>query len=66
LAWETLGAFALTEPAAGSDAAAIETRAERDDDSYMLTGTKAWITLADVADWAVVLAKTDPRPGHGA
>jgi acyl-CoA dehydrogenase len=63
LAGESLGAFALTEPTAGSDAAAIETRAERDDDSYVLTGTKAWITLADVADWAVVLAKTDPEAG---
>jgi alkylation response protein AidB-like acyl-CoA dehydrogenase len=63
LAGETLGAFALTEPNAGSDAAAIETRAERDDGSYVLTGTKAWITLADVADWAVVLAKTDPEAG---
>jgi acyl-CoA dehydrogenase len=63
LAGETLGSFALTEPNAGSDAAAIETRAERDDGSYVLTGTKAWITLADVAAWAVVLAKTDPEAG---
>jgi butyryl-CoA dehydrogenase len=63
LAGETLGSFALTEPNAGSDAAAIETRAERGDGSYVLSGTKAWITLADVADWAVVLAKTDPEAG---
>ena len=63
LAGEILGAFALTEPTAGSDAAAIETRAEHDDGAYVLTGTKALITLADVADWAVVLAKTDPEAG---
>jgi alkylation response protein AidB-like acyl-CoA dehydrogenase len=60
---ETLGAFALTEPNAGSDAAAIETRAEREGDSYVLTGTKSYINNASVADWAVVLAKTDPEAG---
>lgn len=60
---ETLGAFALTEPNAGSDAAAIETRAERQGDYYSLTGTKAWINNASVADWAIVLAKTDPEAG---
>ena len=63
LAGEILGAFALTEPTAGSDAGAIKTRAEHDDGAYVLTGTKALITLADVADWAVVLAKTDPGAG---
>jgi butyryl-CoA dehydrogenase len=63
LAGEILGAFALTESNAGSNAAAIETVAEYEGDSYVLTGTKAWITLAQVADWAVVLAKTDPGAG---
>ena len=63
LAGETLGCFALTEKNAGSDAAAVETRAEREDGSYVLTGSKAWITMADVADWAIVLAKTDPEAG---
>lgn len=59
----TLGAFALTEKNAGSDAAAIETRAELEGDYYRLTGTKAWINNASVADWAIVLAKTDPEAG---
>jgi alkylation response protein AidB-like acyl-CoA dehydrogenase len=63
LAGETLGAFALTEPNAGSDAAAIETLAEADGDDYILTGTKAYINNASVADWAVVQAKTDPSAG---
>lgn len=60
---ETLGAFALTEPNAGSDAAAIETRAEWEGGHYVLHGTKAWINNASVADWAIVLAKTDPDAG---
>lgn len=63
MAGDTLGAFALTELNAGSDAAAIETRAERDGDAYVLTGTKAWINNASVADWAIVLAKTDLEAG---
>lgn len=60
---DTLGAFALTEQNAGSNATAIETRAEREGDHYRLTGTKAWINNASVADWAIVLAKTDPEAG---
>lgn len=63
MAGESLGAFALTEPEAGSDAAAIETRAEREEDGYVITGSKAWINNASVADWAIVLAKTDPEAG---
>src|SRR5215208_114434 len=63
MAGETLGAFALTEPNAGSDAAAVETVAEREGDSYVLSGTKAWINNASVADWAIVLAMTDPEAG---
>jgi alkylation response protein AidB-like acyl-CoA dehydrogenase len=60
---DTLGAFALTELNAGSNAAAIETLAEREGDHYRLVGTKAWINNASVADWAIVLAKTDPEAG---
>ena len=45
-----LGAFALTEPQAGSDAAALGMRAERDGDDYLLTGTKVWITNGAHAD----------------
>ena len=63
LAGETMGAFALTEAEAGSNAAAIGTVARRDGDSYVLDGTKAWITCAQSADWAIVLAKTDPDAG---
>ncbi|CAA9462626.1 MAG: Acyl-CoA dehydrogenase, short-chain specific [uncultured Rubrobacteraceae bacterium] len=63
LAGETVGAFALTEAQAGSNAAAIETVARREGDAYVLEGTKAWITCAQAADWAIVLAKTDPEAG---
>ena len=63
LAGETVGAFALTEAQAGSNAAAIETAARRDGDYYVLQGKKAWITCAQAADWAIVLAKTDGS-GH--
>ncbi len=63
LAGETVGAFALTEAGAGSDAAAIETAAEREDGSYVIGGKKAWITGAQAADWAIVLAKTEPDAG---
>lgn len=62
-AGDTMGAFALTEAKAGSNAAAIETVAKRDGDSYVLNGTKAWITCAQAADWAIVLAKTNPEAG---
>lgn len=57
------GCFALTEPAAGSDAAAIETTAVRDGDDYLLNGTKLWAGGATVADFAMVVAKTDPAAG---
>ena len=63
IAGEALGAFALTEPNAGSDAAAIETLAVADGDDYILNGTKAYINNASVAHWAIVLAKTDPDAG---
>ena len=60
---EALGAFALTEPHAGSDAAAIRTRAERVGDSYRLTGTKIWISNAPEADRYLVFATVDPDAG---
>jgi alkylation response protein AidB-like acyl-CoA dehydrogenase len=63
LAGEAVGAFALTEAKAGSNAAAIETVAHREGESYVLDGRKAWITCAQAADWAIVLAKTDPAAG---
>ena len=61
-----LGAFALTEPHAGSDASAIRTRAERDGDGYRLTGTKIWITNAPDAERYLVFATLDPSAGPAA
>ncbi len=63
VAGEALGAFALTEPHAGSDAGAIRTRAERDGDVYRLTGTKIWISNAPEADRYLVFASLDPAAG---
>ncbi len=60
---ERIGAFCLTEPAAGSDAASITTRAKRMDDRWELTGEKAWITNGAVADIFSVYAQTDPERG---
>ena len=60
---ETLGAFCLTEPAAGSDAAGIQARAVRVGDCYKLNGTKTWVTNGSVAGVLLVFAKTDPAAG---
>jgi len=58
-----LGAFALTEPAVGSDASALTTRAERKGDGYVLNGVKQFITSGKNADIAVVFAVTDKAAG---
>ena len=60
---EILGAFCLTEPAAGSDAAGIQARAVRAGDCYKLNGTKTWVTNGSVAGVLLVFAKTDPAAG---
>lgn len=60
---EWIGAFCLTEPHAGSDAAALRTRARPVDGGYVLDGTKAWITSGGEAQLYLVLAKTDPTAG---
>ncbi|MBD3370469.1 acyl-CoA dehydrogenase [Candidatus Fermentibacteria bacterium] len=60
---EKLAAFALTEPDAGSDAAAIKTRAEKEGDEYVINGTKQWITNGGEADVYTVIAMTDPGRG---
>jgi butyryl-CoA dehydrogenase len=60
---EILGAFCLTEAQAGSDAAAIQTRATRHDAVYHLQGTKTWVTNGSVAGIFIVFAKTDPATG---
>ena len=59
-----LGAFALTEPQAGSDASAISLRADRTDDGYALTGTKVWITNGAHAEVVVVFATVDRSRGR--
>jgi len=60
---ETLGAFCLTEAAAGSDAAGIQARAVRDANDYKLNGTKTWVTNGSVAGVLLIFAKTDPAAG---
>ncbi|MBI2461457.1 MAG: acyl-CoA dehydrogenase family protein [Candidatus Rokubacteria bacterium] len=60
---EKIGTFALTEPGAGSDVAAISTFAERAGDGYVLRGTKTWVTSAPVADFLTVCAKTSKERG---
>src|SRR5699024_7178607 len=59
-----VGAYGLTEPNAGSDVAALQTRAVKDGDDYILNGSKTWISLCDVADHFLIFAKTDPDAGH--
>lgn len=61
---DKIGAFALTEPNAGSDVAAIQTTAKKDEDGYILNGSKAWISLCDVADHFLVFAYTDKSKKH--
>jgi alkylation response protein AidB-like acyl-CoA dehydrogenase len=58
-----VGAFALSEPQAGSDVPAMATTAERDGDEYVVDGGKLWISNGSVADTVVVFAKTDPDAG---
>ena len=58
---ELLGAFALTEPETGSDAAAIATRAAAEADDFAISGSKAWITHSTVADLFVVFARTGEK-----
>ncbi|MPR00326.1 acyl-CoA dehydrogenase [Modestobacter sp. I12A-02628] len=55
--------YGLSEREAGSDAAAMRTRARRDGDTWVLDGTKAWITNAGVSSWYTVMAVTDPERG---
>jgi butyryl-CoA dehydrogenase len=61
---QKLGCFCLSEPEAGSDAAAQTTLATRDGDHWVLSGTKNWITNGPVADVAVLMAMTDRSAGH--
>ena len=61
---EKIGCYALTEPQAGSNAAALQTRAVRRGDRYVVNGTKAWITNGGAADAAIVYVNTDPSKGE--
>ncbi len=58
-----IGAFALSEPGAGSDVPAMETTARRDGEEYVIDGSKLWISNGSVADTVVLFAKTDPEAG---
>src|SRR5262249_14155873 len=59
-----LGAYALTEPAAGSDVAGIKTDAVRRGEHYVLNGSKVWISNAPLASMFVIFAETEPDAGH--
>ena len=61
---QKIGTFGLTEPNAGSDAGSIESTVVRDGDSYVLNGSKLWISLADVADHFLVFASMDRSKKH--
>ena len=61
---EKIGCYALTEPQAGSNAAALTTKAVRKGDAYIINGTKAWITNGGAADAAVVYVNTQPEKGE--
>ncbi|MDS0277119.1 acyl-CoA dehydrogenase [Halomicroarcula sp. S1AR25-4] len=61
---EDVGAFALSEPGAGSDVPAMTTTAEPDGDGYVVNGGKLWISNGSVADTVVLFAKTDPEAGN--
>ena len=61
---EKIGCYALTEPQAGSNAAALQTKAAKKGDTYVISGTKAWITNGGAADAAIVYVNTDPPKGE--
>jgi alkylation response protein AidB-like acyl-CoA dehydrogenase len=61
---ESQGSYCLSEADAGSDVASMTTRAVRDGDDFVLSGTKVWITNGGISDLYTVFAKTDPSAGH--
>ncbi|MCX5197661.1 acyl-CoA dehydrogenase family protein [Streptomyces sp. NBC_00249] len=61
---DALGCFGLTEPGTGSDAAALTTRAVREGDAYVVSGSKMFITNGTWADVVLLFARTNPDPGH--
>jgi alkylation response protein AidB-like acyl-CoA dehydrogenase len=62
---DTLGAYCLSEPQSGSDAAALSTRAVRDGDDYVVSGTKAWITHSGQADFYTLMVRTSDDGAKG-
>ncbi len=64
MAKDCVGAYALSEAASGSDAFALQARAEKKDDHYVLNGQKLWITNAKEAELFIVFATTDPAAGY--
>lgn len=62
-AGESVAAFALSEKESGSDVASLQTRADREGDSYVLNGEKTWISNAGLADFYIVFARTGEAPG---
>jgi alkylation response protein AidB-like acyl-CoA dehydrogenase len=60
LAGESLVCFGLTEPDVGSDLPAVATRSQRVEDGWVISGTKMWTTMAHVADWCLLLTRSDP------
>jgi alkylation response protein AidB-like acyl-CoA dehydrogenase len=61
---EKIGAYSLTEPMSGSDAATMRTRAVLDGDAYVINGRKSWVTGGPVADYVVLFCMTNPEAGH--
>jgi alkylation response protein AidB-like acyl-CoA dehydrogenase len=59
-----IGAYSLTEPMSGSDAATMKSRAAREGDHYLINGTKSWVTSGPAADFIVLFTMTDPERGH--
>lgn len=60
---QAIGAYSLTEPMSGSDAATMKTRAVLDGDAYLISGRKSWVTSGPVADFIVLFAVTGPEKG---
>lgn len=61
---QKIGAYSLTEPMSGSDAATMKSRAVRDGDYYAINGTKSWVTSGPAADFIVLFTMTDPERKH--
>ncbi|HXV42022.1 MAG TPA: acyl-CoA dehydrogenase [Anaerolineae bacterium] len=61
---QKIGAYSLTEPMSGSDAATMRSRAVRQGDHYTINGTKSWVTNGPAADFVVLFTMTDPERGH--